>query len=141
MQWVVDCSVAAAVFLPDENSSEAKKILSFCLAKGPFWVPHLWWNEMCNVMLVNTRRGRIEPAIATGAFRILGELDIETDTVFGTEASIRVYQLASESGLTVYDAAYLDLAIRKNTGLATFDKKLSVAASKAGIKLFHSHQK
>jgi predicted nucleic acid-binding protein len=64
---------------------------------------------------------------------LYGSLPIQTDTHFHLEAISRFQELALAYSLTAYDAAYLELALRKGLAIATFDQRLKQAAQKAGL--------
>ena len=58
---------------------------------------------------------------------------IELDT---THSSVQeMLYLARKYRLTVYDASYLELALRRRASLATLDKSLQAAANLAGVKM------
>ena len=94
-------------------------------------VPSLWWFELRNILIVNERRRRITES-ATGAFlRDLSRLRIRIDPL-PHEAG--VLRLARLHRLSVYDAAYLEVAQRERLPLATLDKMLSAAARTEGVE-------
>lgn len=88
-------------------------------------VPSLFWFEMRNLCLVNERRGRIDDAITTRGLALLRRLPITVDRD-GDESMLLL--LARRHKLTAYDAAYLELGLRKNVPLATLDDALMRAA-------------
>ena len=47
--------------------------------------------------------------------------------------------LAREHGLSVYDAAYLKLAMRRGLPVATLDEKVKTAAATVGVPLYGAH--
>lgn len=130
---VLDASVALAWALPDEGSSTAEKILK----KGNvvFWVPALWWYEVTNALLVAVRRGRLKEYDRLEIMELYGILPVHTDATLNEGIMSRVYTIAKEYKLSVYDASYLELARRKNLKLATLDRKLFSAARQADITL------
>jgi predicted nucleic acid-binding protein len=79
------------------------------------------------------RRGRITKADAEEFLSSLADLNIQLTDPVSYDA---VFAMAQLNGLTVYDAAYLDLAIRENSELASLDDALRNAAIKAGVVLF-----
>ena len=136
MEWVLDASVALAWALPDENSQKADLLLSLEDSETVFYVPALWWYEVGNALVVAYRRNRITE---THLFQILGlydRLPLKTETSLTSERLWRLCSLAREYALSVYDAAYLDLAHQLGVGLATFDLRLRSAAKKAGLRIF-----
>ena len=85
--------------------------------------PNLWWFETRNLLILNQRHRRLERAKSVQGSRFLSALpvtfDIDEDAVM---------QLTRRHGLTVYDAAYLELALRRRCPLATLDRALAKAA-------------
>jgi len=137
MSWVMDCSVAAALGLPDESSSVADVFL-LQMTENDVWVPSLWWFEISNVIVSAKRRGRISDNDASGLITLYGDLPVKTDTVSGYDLMNRIHRLSSAYGLSAYDAAYLELAERKQAGLATLDTKLRQAGRECGVELFQT---
>ncbi len=135
MRWVVDCSIAAALGLPDEQSDGADAFLQR-IADDEVWVPSLWWHEIGNVIVSARRRKRITDNDASGLMHLYGELPVDTDSACGGELLERTHRLAMNHGLSAYDATYLELAERKQAGLATLDARLKQAAASCGIPLF-----
>lgn len=68
---------------------------------------------------------------------LYGMLPIQTDADLSPDIVWRFHTLAQEYTLSVYDAAYLELALRKGVGLATLDRHLIKAARKASVKVIH----
>jgi predicted nucleic acid-binding protein len=79
------------------------------------------------------RRKRITIEFRDAALADLSEFEIITDTETHLHAWQSTLQLATSTGLTIYDASYLELAQRKRLPLATLDLSLAKAASAAGI--------
>jgi len=97
-------------------------------------VPHLWGLEVANVLLVAERRGRISTEDVNRACTNLLSLPIAVDPVARDRALTTVLRLARLHGLTSYDAAYLELAIRHDLSIATLDAALAVAAESEGVE-------
>ncbi len=133
MDWVLDASVALAWALPDERSLEADRFLSRISSKDVLWVPSLWWYEVANALLIAERRKRIKEAEGIQLRKLYGILPIRTEMTIGLDMMERFRTLAQEYGISVYDAAYLDLALSKGLRIATLDEKLRSAAQKAGV--------
>jgi len=136
MLWVMDCSVAAALGLPDENSVIAEAFL-LAIHNEDVWVPSLWWYEIGNVLIAARRRDRITDNDASGLMQLYGALPVRTDTSHDSDLMERVHRLAINYKLSAYDAAYLELAERKQAGLATLDTGLHKAAQACGVEVFH----
>ena len=93
-------------------------------------VPRLWWFEIRNVLIVNERRGRVTAADTTAFLRDLARLPIRLDANPGEHL---VLALARKHGLAVYDAAYLELAVRLDAPVASLDRALNAAARSEGV--------
>jgi predicted nucleic acid-binding protein len=96
-------------------------------------VPTLWWFELRNALVVNERRGRITEQQTARFLRNVERLAI---TIDGTPDESGVLILARRHWLTVYDAAYLELAVRNALPLATLVAMLATAARSEGVPLF-----
>jgi predicted nucleic acid-binding protein len=132
MPLVLDASVAAARLLPDEDSAYARAAFSR-LEGDHAVVPALFWFEIRSVLLSNERHRRIEAGQIATIVRRLDAMPFEVDHAPVSEA---VLGLARAHGLSVYDAAYLELASRRGLPLATLDRRLKDAALAAGVSLF-----
>jgi predicted nucleic acid-binding protein len=127
---VVDASVSAAWFLPDEATPLTEAVLQ-ATTSGDVWVPALWLLEMGNLLLTAQRRKRISDAkrqelIAAAA---LLRLRVDREPV----SMVELDALAARHALTAYDAVYLELALRRNLPLATQDAALLKAMAAAGV--------
>jgi predicted nucleic acid-binding protein len=111
MPFVVDTSVAVCWFMPDERHPIADAAFRRII-DDPAVTPVLWWYELRNVLIVNERRERLDNAKTARVLRLLRGLAVATDADVEEEA---LMQLARRHRLTVYDAAYLELAPRKGT--------------------------
>jgi len=130
---VCDCSVSAAWCLADETSAAADEVLGLA-AGAEILVPAIWSAEMANVFWAAERRGRIAAADADAALAALARLPIRVDSG-SPDAPQRLLSVARARNLSAYDAAYLELAIRKGVPLATLDRLLGEAARAAGVEL------
>jgi predicted nucleic acid-binding protein len=131
MPFVVDASVAAGWALLDEDHPQARAALNR-LREDEAVAPSLWWFELRNTLIVSERRKRITESGTTGFLRDLAELPIRLDRAPDEK---RVLRLARNHRITVYDAAYLELAERESWPLATLNADLAKAASRAGVPL------
>ncbi len=134
----MDCSCAAALFLPDESSLKMKSFMGDLPENYSLWVPALWWYEMTNVLLVAERRGRLNHLDISKIIPLFDQFNLSTDNSSGARFSTRIYELASTCQLTAYDATYLELAIRKKAGLISLDGQLLSAAKKSGVNTYDS---
>ena len=131
MPFVLDASVTAAWCFPDEKSGTAQVALDR-LTGDEAVVPALWWFEIRNILVVNERRGRIDPSETIAFLADLERLPLRIDREPDGEV---VLALARKHGLTAYDAAYLELARRLGEPLATLDKALANATRADGVPL------
>lgn len=133
--FVLDASVALASILADESNRErAREVLQRAVQEGAV-VPGLWHLEIGNVLLVNWRKGRVTWDEVNSAIRHFGALPLITDESVIAAELLELLEMARNAGLTVYDTAYLALAIQRGLPLATFDAKLARAAQNAGVAI------
>lgn len=131
MPFVLDASVALAWAFAEDESNTAPAALGR-LRTDEAVAPALWWFEVRNTLVVGERRGRLTEA-DTAAF--LGELARLGIAIDRAPQELDVLALARRYRLTVYDAAYLELAQRLGAPLATLDRELQAAARQSGIAL------
>jgi predicted nucleic acid-binding protein len=125
---VIDASVTLPSFFPDEADRFTEAVLDSIVATQT-WAPLLWCLECGNAILVASRRGRIGIERRVEIAAQLGLLPVNVDR---EPVAIGVLDaLADRHGLTVYDAAYLELAIRRSLPLVTLDARLAAAARAA----------
>jgi predicted nucleic acid-binding protein len=132
---VIDASVASAWCFPDEQTDYTNGVLHAVSSSLQGFAPRLWAYEIRNSVLMGLRRGRITKADAEEFLSSLADLNIRLTDPVSYDA---VFAMAQLNGLTVYDAAYLDLAIREGSELASLDDALRNAAIKTGVVLFAS---
>jgi predicted nucleic acid-binding protein len=133
--FVLDASVTLAWALAGEVRAEDAHALVHRVADEAAIVPALWRLEVGNGLLMAERRGRIRPEHVDAVWRQLGELPIEIDAETNARAWNGTAALARRHGLTLYDAAYLELAARRSLPLATFDGPLARAAAAQKVAL------
>ena len=139
MAFVLDCSMAMAWVFPDEATDRTDALRESLLEETAF-VPALWPIEVANVLLVATRRGRIEESEWPYLLEALATLPIRTDAETGERAMSDSLRLAHRHDLSVHEAVYLELAMRRTLPLATLDDDLVTAARAAGIEVLASSQ-
>jgi predicted nucleic acid-binding protein len=132
--FVLDCSVTMAWVFPDEATKETAT-LQTNLNGSLAIVPSLWRLEVGNVLHLAIRRGRITQDDAARILLILGKLPIEIDGETHLRAWETILPLATRFSITVYAAAYLELAKRLKLPLATLDKGLIDACRAANVTL------
>ena len=133
---VVDASVAFAWVLPSQSSSEADALLERIEADTGAVVPSLWFLEVANGLLAAERRGLVTGDERRQALERLSALAFTVDEDDVRSAFGRTSALAERYRLSVYDAAYLELALRRNLPLGTRDRALRSAAERSGIPRF-----
>lgn len=128
MAFVIDASMAVAWLLPEDFSDAAEAVVASISEACP--VPSLFWFEVRNILAMAERRGRIGSGEALLGMERLRRLPID-DAGVGGDGSILL--LAAKHMLSAYDAAYLSVAVSRNTYLATLDRKLAAAARKEEV--------
>jgi len=132
-ELILDCSVAMAWCFEDEASAACDAVLDRVRDGGAI-VPALWFWEVGNVLAMAQRRGRISESACAVRLNLLSALPIRTDDIGPAKAWNETRLLAQSQILSVYDAAYLELALRQGGVLATKDKALNLAANRLGIE-------
>lgn len=126
---VLDASALASWLMPDETGVE---LAALCARHDVFAAPNLLWAEIRNILVVAERRGRIDRDAVDMAIAAIDELGIVLDHAPSSPA---VIGLCRRHGLTVYDALYLDLALREGAELVTLDAALARAARAEGVQV------
>jgi predicted nucleic acid-binding protein len=134
MSLVLDSSVALAWIYADETTAAVLRLFDNVRLDGA-WVPGLWRWEIANVLQLNVRRGRHSGDFRDGALASLALLPVKVDAEADRQAWGDTLHLAERHGLTVYDAAYLEIASRREIALATLDRQLRAAAVNEGVEL------
>jgi predicted nucleic acid-binding protein len=134
-QFVLDASVAVAWCFDDECTPFSEGILDLLSTGADGVAPGIWPLEVANALLVAERRKRISVAQVTALLGHIVQLPVSVETVDPDHAFSGVLSVARQHQLTEYDAAYLELALRRGLPFATLDDKLRQAARMAGIKL------
>jgi predicted nucleic acid-binding protein len=127
LSLILDASVTLAWIYPDETTDPIRRVFDSVAADGAV-VPALWRLEVANGLTQAMRSGRISPAMRAGALADLELLGILIDTATDANAWGSSLQLADRFGLTLPDAAYLELAQRRSLPLASLDRDLRSAA-------------
>lgn len=132
--FIADSSVGVAWAVMSQSSEATAQLLDDVASGTPFAVPAVWMLEVANSLLVLTRRKRIEPEQCVRARRALSHLNPAIDEEGARFALGKISNLAEKHALSVYDAAYLELAMRKGLPLASRDAALNKAARLCGVK-------
>jgi predicted nucleic acid-binding protein len=118
----------------EETTAAVRKVFELVEDAGA-WVPSLWRLEVANVLELGVRRGRSDSVFRDAALDDLAEFPIAIDAETDQRAWTATLSLAIDRKLTVYDAAYLELAKRRRLPLATLDNDLRRAATAEGVQL------
>jgi predicted nucleic acid-binding protein len=131
---VLDASVTISALIEEDRSDEARGILE-TIARDGAMVPPLWPLEVGHILLRAERRGLLDAATRRAHLRHLARLPIAVDHEMAGHAWHDTMALAERHGLTLYDATYLELSLRRGLPLATFDAALRRAATATGADL------
>ena len=131
-RFVLDCSVTVAWFFEDEADAYAESVED-TMDHAAAEVPSLWPLEVANALLVGERKKRTTEAKVGQFLALLKSLPIAIDGQTTARAWQETLQLTRGHDLSVYDAAYLELALRRGLPLATIDGKLKAAAAAIGV--------
>ena len=132
--FVLDNSVAVRWCFENRTHPYADTALQ-TLAAGQAIVPVLWRYEVSAVLATAQKDGILTDAKAGAFLRTLQLLNIQLDRDGADYILTDVHRLAVAHRLTSYDAAYLELAMRKKLSLATLDEELIRACNRAGHPL------
>ncbi len=133
--FVLDCSATLPWVFGDEATAATDRLLDELTAGAVAWVPALWHLELGNVLVGAQRRGRIDQAGMEEFLSRLGVYDIFVDKETIPQSWNKTLDLAVQYRLSTYDAAYLELALRRGLPLATLDSALITAARSSGVLL------
>lgn len=135
MSLVLDSSMTLAWLFEDEHSQQADAVLNQVTETSAI-VPSLWRLEVGNALQMAIRQNRINAAFRDASLVDLAALAIVVDTETDHQAWRTTLHLADRCGLTLYDAAYLELAQRLELPLATLDQTLRDAADAVNVQIF-----
>jgi predicted nucleic acid-binding protein len=133
---VLDCSITMSWCFEDESNEYSDRVLEF-LSHAHAIVPTIWPLEVANVLLIAKRKKRITEHQLRAFLKDLSFLPIKIDNSSTHRALDDVYEIAKQTHLTIYDAAYIDLAIKEKIPLATKDNALLKAARLMQVELVH----
>lgn len=132
MSIVLDASLALTWCFEDERRDDTEQIGLRIIEEGAV-VPTLFHLELASAMLNGERRGRISAVQIDARLARVSSMPIEVDVETSKNAWTITLSLARANGLTPYDAAYLELALRLGAEVATLDDALRDAASRHGL--------
>lgn len=134
MALVADASTFLCLAFKDEAASYGMAVADAVRDEGGL-VPAIFWYEIRNALIANERRGRIAPERTAAFLALLDELPLSIQPL---PADAGVLGLVRQHRLSVYDASYLELALREGLPLATLDSALAGAAAKSKVKHWSS---
>jgi predicted nucleic acid-binding protein len=129
--FVLDASVVVTWAMRDEDHPAADRAF-IQIQNDSAVVPGIWWYEIRNTLILNERRNRIS---RQDCVQFLEDLDSFRIDVRFPGHSEQIIDLARKLRLSVYDAAYLSLAIEERLSLATLDTALQAAALAMNVPL------
>lgn len=133
-RFILDASVALSWCFEDQQTPLGEAVLAGLKRDAAPVVPPLWMYEVLNVLALAQRKGIMDKATAATfwnkASRAAAVVENSGDT------AQKIIELCERHGLTAYDAAYLEAALREGLPLATLDHELQKAARAAGVRLF-----
>ncbi len=132
MSLVLDASMAITWLFADEQSDAADAVLARVTREGSV-VPSLFRLEVGNMLRNAERRGRCDDSYLARSLGRLSRLAITVDTEIDSHAWAATMALARQHDLTLYDAAYLELALRLGQPFATCDTALIDASIRCGV--------
>jgi len=133
--FIIDCSSTISLFLPDEINNDYTNKLYDSFKNNVCVVPSLWCYELSNVLLSSKKRNRINDNQINEIVNLIYDLPVEIENINFCYIQNNIFNIANDNNLSVYDASYLELAIRFNCSLATLDKKLIDVAKKLNVGL------
>lgn len=134
MSVVIDSSVTLAWCFDDERTAAADAVLTQVAETGAV-VPSLWRLEIANALQMAVKRNRIDATFRDASIADLRALAIDIDTETDQQAWTATLRLAERFQITLYDAAYVELAQRISLPLATLDQEMRAAAGALGLVL------
>jgi predicted nucleic acid-binding protein len=132
LNFVLDASVTLAWCFADEGGDYALGVLDR-LRSGEAVAASHWGLELANALLVAERHGRIESGDVSRLTKFVLALPIAVDPVARRRPLDSIHRLGRSHGLSAYDAAYLELAVRHGIPIATLDADLRGAAEAEGV--------
>jgi predicted nucleic acid-binding protein len=130
---VVDASISASIILPDERTARSDNVRAMLVASD-LYTPVHWPLEMGSLLVAAERRGRITTEERRAYLAMVREFQTLLDAQSAGPSDL-IADLAMAAGLSVYDAAYLGLALRRGAMLATNDRRLGEQARMRGVEI------
>ncbi len=134
-ELVIDASIAVAWCFDDEKTPYTELVLNRMAEGVEASVPAVWSFETANALLMAERRRRLTTSQSSFFLDQLSNFNIRIDNAIAPHIFGAVMSEARRWHLTVYDASYLELALRRNLPLATLDETMKKAAKILGISM------
>jgi len=131
---VLDSSATLAWIFDDETTDAIRAVFDQVAVAGAV-VPSLWRLEVANSLTMAVRRHRVDDQFRQASLADLALLDIAIDQQTDSMAWLGTMRLADQFRLSLYDASYLELAIRRKLPLASLDQDLNAAALATGTRV------
>ena len=132
---VVDASMALSWLLLDGEGDLSLAARNEMLKADSVWVPAHWRLEVCNSLWMAERRKRLDAAGIARAVALFTQLSVRIDPETNDHAGGETLALSRQHTLSVYDAAYLELALRRGASLGSLDRPLRAIAQTLGVPL------
>ena len=134
--YVLDNSVTMTWLFADEKREDCDALQLELAGASTAIVPEHWSVEVANALVIGERRKRIVSSSLQPFIDVINSLQIENDKASRRTVFSETLALARQHGLTAYDAAYLELALRLGAPLASLDSSLRKVAQSLGVELF-----
>jgi predicted nucleic acid-binding protein len=132
---VVDASMTVSWLLPDEADVLSQAVRDALPKAESVWVPAHWRLEVCNSLWMAERRKRLDATGIAQAVALFTQLPVTVDPETNDRAGGETLALARQHTLSVYDAAYLELALRRGASLASLDGPVRTVAKHLGVSI------
>ncbi len=133
--YVIDASIGFSWVHPHQATEETDRLLDSLEEGAVVVVPFIWFLEVANALLVAVRRKKLTGQERLSALNHLKRLKLTVDTESPGIAFGTLSELAETHVLSIYDASYLELALRRQLPLASRDGALCKAAKRCGVSL------
>jgi predicted nucleic acid-binding protein len=133
--FIADASASLPWCFEDEATTWSEALLDRVTGGEPLIVPAHWMPEIANAMYIAERKGRLEFGRAEAFLVRIDLFELRVQTALTSAEDKAALVLGRKHRLTIYDAIYLELAIRMGLELATLDGELIAAAIREDVKL------
>ena len=135
MLYVLDASFVGTLIIPDEKNINVEKMYTQIVTNDEKWVPSIFSYEMVNIFMNLLRRKRNTYDESVRLISVLFDIRLKYDHETGVEYSKKLLRICNDFNISSYDAAYLELAERKNAVLCTMDDALRAADERYGVRV------